>query len=67
MDTLPLRAKKAVPRLEEALGVARSEAERLHNTGTGWTSDREMALYYEGREAALVYALNLLTGYRGDR
>ncbi len=68
--TIPgMRLDEALPRIEEALVSARAQARRYNDQfqETGWTCDQDSANYYEGREAALVYVLNLLTGYRGDR
>ena len=64
-----LRAEHAIYSLTETLAASRgmvTHYEAAHEK-TGWTCDREMVMFYEGRVAALVYALNLLCGYRADR
>lgn len=61
------RTQFALAALQRALDSARQQAEHYRNTGTGWTCDLETANWYEGRESALVFALNLLDGYERDR
>jgi len=62
-----IRVEHALGALTRALDSARFQANHYRNSGTGWTCDLETANYYEGREAALVFALNLLDGYKADR
>ena len=62
-----LRAEHAIDSLTEALRSGRRQAEHYRNTGTGWTCDLETANYYEGRVSAIIFALNLLDGYKANR